>query len=80
MTVHEALEFFEMIKGYITITDYLRSHSVAEETYREEIKPILMSFRSFLSSIRFDYASFEWLRGNIKLLEEEIVQKNSKQS
>lgn len=67
MNILEALKVMEIVKGFIMITDHLRSHDITEKLYINEIKPMLVSFRSFLNSVRFDledssilpYDSFE---------------------
>ena len=70
MNVLEVLKVMDIVEGFIRITERLRTHYITEEIYKDEIKPILMSTRSFLNSVRFDlednggiiHDSFEWIQ------------------
>lgn len=84
MNILEALKVMEIVKGFIRITDHLRSHDITEKLYIDEIKPMLVSFRSFLNSVSFDlddnsilpYNSFErvQLRSESEFVDEVLTE------
>lgn len=54
MNTAECLEVMEIVKGFIEITERLRSNCITEECYEKHLKPMLIDFRRFLNSVRSD--------------------------
>lgn len=54
MNTVECLKVLEIVKGFIEITERLRSNCITEECYEKHLKPMLIDFRKFLGSVRFD--------------------------
>ena len=80
MNTSEYLKVLEIAKGFIEITERLRSNCITEECYEKHLKPMLTDFRRFLNSVRFDLYDYaegvfveEGLNETIKLLKKDIV-------